>query len=39
MNPPHVLEALDSLADLLDRLGGIAPSRIRLKTAPGLASE
>lgn len=39
MNPPHVLEDLDSLADLLDRLGGIAPSRIRLKPAPGLATE
>ena len=39
MNPPDVLEDLDSLADLLDRLGGIAPSRIRLKPAPGLATE
>ena len=34
--PPNQSE---TLADLLDRLGGISPSRIRLHPAPGTATE
>src|SRR5690242_14179450 len=31
--------AIENLADLLDRLGGIDPSRVRYKPAPGTATE
>ena len=31
--------ALETLADLLDHLGGIAPERVRLSPAPGTATE
>jgi hypothetical protein len=31
--------ALETLADLLDHLGGIAPERVRLHPAPGTARE
>lgn len=31
--------SLETLADLLDHLGGIAPERVRLRPAPGTATE
>jgi Uma2 family endonuclease len=31
--------AIDSLADLLEQLGGIAPNRVRFRPAPGTATE
>src|SRR5438034_2089 len=34
-----VLEPVETLADLLDRLGGIAPSRVRFHPLPGMATE
>jgi Uma2 family endonuclease len=30
---------IDTLADLLDRLGGVSPSRVRFRPAPGTATE
>ncbi|HSX81210.1 MAG TPA: Uma2 family endonuclease, partial [Candidatus Saccharimonadia bacterium] len=30
---------IDTLADLLEQLGGIAPSRVRFRPAPGTATE
>src|SRR5437764_822734 len=30
---------IETLADLLDRLGGVSPSRIRMHPAPGTATE
>jgi hypothetical protein len=36
LEPPPVI---DTLADLLERLGGIAPDRVRFRPAPGTATE
>src|SRR4029434_7827249 len=36
---PYSAVALETLADLLDHLGGIAPERVRLSPAPGTATE
>lgn len=35
-SPPHVFE---NVADLLERLGGVSPVRVRLRPLPGLATE
>ena len=32
-------DTIDTLADLLDRLGGIPPNRVRMRPAPGTATE
>ena len=31
--------AIESLADLLEYLGGISPKRVRFRPAPGMATE
>ncbi len=31
--------AIETLADLLEQLGGIAPNRVRFRPAPGTATE
>jgi Uma2 family endonuclease len=36
LGPPKVTE---TLADLLEQLGGISPARVRIRPAPGLATE
>jgi Uma2 family endonuclease len=38
MTPPEVLDEVDSLADLLGRLGDIEPRRVLLHPAPGTAT-
>jgi Uma2 family endonuclease len=38
-SPPTRTTATETLADLLERLGGISPARIRMAPAPGLATE
>jgi len=35
-NPP---ETIDTVADLLDRLGGVPPERVRWRPVPGSATE
>lgn len=37
--PPHTPVNLDTLADLIDRLGGVAPSRILMRPPPGTATD
>lgn len=39
MSPTVAAGPLDSIADLLERLGHIPPERIRLQPAPGMATE
>ena len=36
---PTSTAAIETLADLLEQLGGIAPERVRLRPAPGTATE
>src|SRR5947209_5127281 len=37
--PPSSIAANDTVADLIDRLGGISPRRIRMRPYPGTATE
>jgi Uma2 family endonuclease len=37
--PPTVRPAIETVADLLDRLGGIPPERVRFRPVPGTATE
>ena len=39
IQPAKALEALQTLEDLLESLGGIAPDRVRLHPSPGTATE
>jgi len=36
---PTFTAAIETLADLLEQLGGIAPERVRFRPAPGTATE